>query len=436
MRFLDLIEKKKLGEALTKEEIEFMISGYTNGSIPDYQMSAMTMAICLKGMNMEETVNLTYSMHHSGDVINLEQIPGIKVDKHSSGGVGDKTSIALIPWVASCGARIAKMSGRGLGFTGGTLDKLESFPGFSSAMSEEHFENQVETIGCVIGAQTGNLVPADKKLYALRDATQTVDNISLISSSIMSKKLASGADAIVLDVKSGSGAFMKTKEASEELARTMVAIGKECGRRICAVVSNMDEPLGRAVGNALEVREAIQTLNGQGPADFTELCYALGSRMLMLSDVCKTEEEARALMKQHQEDGSALQKLADLVAAQGGDNSYVFHPENLPLAQIMEPIWAPEDGVISHIECDEVGNASMILGGGRETKEDEIDLSVGIVLEHKVGDVVKKGDVLATLFANDREKLATAKKRLLAAYTFAGADEKIEKLPIILESVD
>ncbi len=399
MRFLDLIEKKKLGEALTKEEIEFMISGYTNGSIPDYQMSAMTMAICLKGMNMEETVNLTYSMHHSGDVINLEQIPGIKVDKHSSGGVGDKTSIALIPWVASCGARIAKMSGRGLGFTGGTLDKLESFPGFSSAMSEEHFENQVETIGCVIGAQTGNLVPADKKLYALRDATQT-------------------------------------KDASEELARTMVAIGKECGRRICAVVSNMDEPLGRAVGNALEVREAIQTLNGQGPADFTELCYALGSRMLMLSDVCKTEEEARALMKQHQEDGSALQKLADLVAAQGGDNSYVFHPENLPLAQIMEPIWAPEDGVISHIECDEVGNASMILGGGRETKEDEIDLSVGIVLEHKVGDVVKKGDVLATLFANDREKLATAKKRLLAAYTFAGADEKIEKLPIILESVD
>lgn len=436
MRMVDLIEKKKRGGELTGDEIAFMIRGYVDGSIPDYQMSAMAMAIYFRGMTARETTELTLDMEHSGDVCDLSSIHGIKVDKHSSGGVGDKTSIALVPWVAACGAKVAKMSGRGLGFTGGTLDKLESFTGFNTAISEEQFADQVNRLGCAIAAQTGDLVPADKKLYALRDTTATVDSIPLIASSIMSKKLASGADAIVLDVTCGSGAFMKDREMAEELSRTMISIGKRAGRRICAVISNMDEPLGHAVGNILEVQEAISVLRGEGPEDVTEICCALGSRMLVLSDLAKDVEEARALMKTKLEDGSALNRLCEMVQAQGGDPELVRHPERMPEAQIREDVPAPADGVISHMECDEIGTASMLLGGGRATKDDDIDLTVGIILQKKTGDSVKKGETVATLYANDRQKLAEAEKHLVDAITYAPAGTSVKVLPVVLETLD
>lgn len=429
MRMYDLIMKKRNGGALSGEEIRFMVKGFTLGEIPDYQMSAMMMAIYFQGMNEDETLALTMEMAKSGDMLDLSDINGIKVDKHSTGGVGDKTSLALTPIVAALGVPVAKMSGRGLGHTGGTIDKLESFTGFSTEISEQQFKDNVNKIGIAIMGQTAELAPADKKLYALRDVTATVDNMSLIASSIMSKKLAAGADAIVLDVKTGSGAFMKKEEDSFALAREMVRLGKGAGRDTVAVVSDMDQPLGFAVGNALEVREAIDTLNGRGPKDFEELCLTLGSYMALAAGKAQSVDEARKKLIGCIEDGSALKKLAEFVAAQGGDSELVYHPERLPQASIIEEIPSPSDGYIQKIVCDEIGICSLILGGGRETKESSIDLSVGLVLHKKVGDAVKKGESLATIHANDSEKLAAAKARFLAAYTIN--DTPVTKKPLI-----
>ena len=419
MRMYDLIMKKRNGGVLSREEIEYMIREYTDERIPDYQMSAMMMAIYFKGMNAEETVALTTAMAHSGDMMDLSAISGTKVDKHSTGGVGDKTSIALTPMVAACGVKIAKMSGRGLGHTGGTIDKLESFEGFSTGISAEHFIDQVNKIGVSIMGQTADIAPADKKLYALRDVTATVDNMSLIASSIMSKKLASGADAIVLDVKTGSGAFMKKEADAFALAKEMVTLGNMAGRKTVAVVSDMDQPLGRAVGNALEVEEAVATLRGEGPEDFTKLCMTLGSYMLIAGGVASDEEDAMRKLKQVIEDGSALNKLAEFVRAQGGDPKAVHDTSLLPKASIVEEIASDHDGYISKIDCEEIGICSLILGGGRETKESVIDLSVGLILHKKVGDYVKAGESLATIHANDSDKLSAARERFLKAYHFS-----------------
>ena len=386
-----------------------------SGEIPDYQVSALMMAIYFQKMSERETCDLTMAMAKSGDLLDLSRIKGIKVDKHSTGGVGDKTSLALIPMVASCGIPVAKMSGRGLGHTGGTIDKLESFPGFSTALTTEQFIHNVNTVGAAIMGQTADLAPADKKLYALRDVTATVDNMSLIASSIMSKKLAAGADAIVLDVKTGSGAFMKEERDAKALAREMVKIGKNAGRSTIAVISDMDQPLGFAVGNALEVKEAIETLRGNGPDDFTELCLTLGSRMLMAGGAAGNAEEAKEKLQRVIADGSALKKLAEFVEAQGGDKEAVYDTDRLPKASIVCQVPSPQEGYIGHIACDEVGICSLILGGGRETKESRIDLSVGIVLQKKVGDFVSKGEALAVIHANDKGKLKEAEKRFLAA---------------------
>lgn len=420
MRMYDIIMKKRNGSELTGEEIRFFVEGYTRGEIPDYQASALMMAIYFRGMTQRETCELTMAMAHSGDMLDLSAVKGIKVDKHSTGGVGDKTSLALAPMVAACGIPVAKMSGRGLGHTGGTIDKLESFPGFTTALTTERFLENVNRIGIAIMGQTADLAPADKKLYALRDVTATVDQMSLIASSIMSKKLAAGADAIVLDVKTGSGAFMKREEDARALAGEMVNIGRNAGRKTVAVISDMDQPLGYAVGNALEVREAIETLMGRGPEDFVELCLTLGSRMLMAGGKADDEKTAVRLLKQAIEDGSALRKLAEFVEAQGGDSETVYHPERLPKAAIQRPVPAPEEGFVSHMECDEIGICSLILGGGRETKESKIDLSVGLVLQKKTGDHVKKGEPLAIIHANDENKAAEAEKRFLQACVIRG----------------
>ncbi len=430
MRMYDLIKKKRDGGKLSKEEIHFMIDGYTKGEIPDYQMSAMMMAIYFKGMDEEETLQLTMAMAKSGDMLDLSGISGIKVDKHSTGGVGDKTSLALTPMVAACGVKIAKMSGRGLGHTGGTIDKLESFAGFSTGISTEEFIRNVNEIGIAIMGQTSELAPADKLLYALRDVTATVDNMSLIASSIMSKKLAAGADAIVLDVKTGSGAFMKEKEDAFSLAQEMVKLGKNAGRNTIAVVSDMDQPLGNTIGNALEVKEAIETLKGNGPKDFTQLCLTLGSLMLMAGGKAQTNEEGEAMLNQVIADGSALDKLARFIKAQGGDAGMVYQPELLPKADKICPVLSPKDGYVEKLVCDEVGICSLILGGGRETKESVIDLSVGIVLEKKKGDYVKKGETLAYLHGNDGAKLDAARERLLGAYQIG--EEETEKEPVII----
>ena len=427
MRMYDLIMKKRNGEALTKDEIEYFVKGFNDGDIPDYQVSALMMAIYFNKMNEEETLNLTMAMAHSGEMLDLSSIPGTKVDKHSTGGVGDKTSLSLIPLVASCGLKVAKMSGRGLGHTGGTIDKLESFPGFSTDIPVEKFEENVRQIGISIMGQTTELAPADKKLYALRDVTATVDNISLIASSIMSKKLAAGSDAIVLDVKTGSGAFMKNFDDSKALAEEMVRIGNNAGRKTIAVISDMDQPLGFAVGNALEVKEAIDTLNGHGPEDFTKLVMTMGTQMLLAGNAASTEQEALVMLEDAISSGKALNKLAEFVSSQGGDPSYVFNPSKLCKAEQVVNVFSEKEGYISGIVCDEVGICSMILGGGRETKESEIDLSVGIVLKKKVGDYVKKGDILAEIHSNNAEKTKEAMSRLLKTYSFTEAPvEKTE----------
>lgn len=427
MRMYDLILKKRNGQKLSAEEIEWFVSGYTKGEIPDYQVSALMMAIYFVGMDDEETTNLTMSMAKSGEMLDLSGIDGIKVDKHSTGGVGDKTSLVLTPMVACCGVNVAKMSGRGLGHTGGTIDKLESFPGFSTEIDIDTFMENVKKIGVSIMGQTKDLAPADKKLYALRDVTGTVENMSLIASSIMSKKIAAGADAIVLDVKTGSGAFMKTIEDSFSLAQKMVDIGNMADRDTYAVVSDMDQPLGYAVGNALEVKEAIATLKGEGPEDLHELCLTLGAFMVVAAKKAPDFDKARGMLENAIKDGSALNKLADFVAAQGGSRESVFDTDLLPKAAIVEDIISEEEGYVSRIVCDEIGMCSLVLGGGRETKESTVDLSVGIVLKKKVGDKVEKGESLAVIHANSREKLEQAKARFLRAYSFSKAPVEKQK---------
>lgn len=434
MNMYDLIIKKKRGEELSEEDIRYMITGYTNGKIPDYQMSAMTMAICFQGMTPEETKNLTLAMAESGDMLDLSAIDGIKVDKHSTGGVGDKTSLVLGPMVASLGVPVAKMSGRGLGHTGGTIDKLESFTGFHTSLSNEQFIKNVNEIHMAIVGQTADLAPADKKLYALRDVTGTVDQLSLIASSIMSKKLASGADAIVLDVKTGDGAFMKTLEDSVALAEAMVSIGKLAGRDVKAVISEMDQPLGNAVGNALEVKEAIETLRGNGPEDLVELVLTLGSYMVVAAKKAPSIEEAREKLADSLRSGLALEAFKKFVVAQGGSAEEVMHPEKLPVANYIEEVTSEEEGYVAKIQTEEIGRISLLLGGGRETKESKIDLSVGLVLNKKHGDFVAKGDVLATIHANDFGKLEVAKERLRAAYLITS--EKVEKKPVIKAIVE
>lgn len=433
MRMYDLILKKKQGGELSTDEIRYMIEGFTEGSIPDYQMSAMTMAICFRGMTPRETVDLTLAMRDSGDVLDLSGIKGVKVDKHSTGGVGDKTSLALTPIIAALGVPVAKMSGRGLGHTGGTIDKLECFDGFTTALSEEQFAGNVNTIGIAIAGQTANLAPADKKLYALRDVTATVDQMSLIASSIMSKKLASGSDAIVLDVKTGNGAFMKKLEDSRALAKEMVSIGTMAGKKTVAVITDMDQPLGRAVGNSLEVREAIDTLRGEGPADFKEVVFALGSQMLMLAGRAADEKEARALMEGVIEDGSALDKFAKFVRAQGGDAAPVYDTSLLPVAGKTLEVTAKESGYVHRILAEDIGIACMTLGGGRETKESAIDLSVGIILEKKNGDAVSDGEVLATIYGNDDAKMQAAYEKIAHAYEIA--KEPAAFVPVVREYI-
>lgn len=427
MRMYDLIEKKKLGENLTAEEIKWFVESYTDGSIPDYQVSALLMATYFQGMSNDETVALTLAMAKSGDMLNLSQIEGIKVDKHSTGGVGDKTSLVLAPMVSALGVPVAKMSGRGLGHTGGTIDKLESFPGFSTGISEETFINNVNTIKIAIAGQTANLAPADKKLYALRDVTATVDQLSLIASSIMSKKIASGANAIVLDVKTGSGAFMREEKDAIELARTMVEIGKGLGRKTTAIISDMNQPLGLAVGNNLEVIEAINTLRGEGPQDLLEICLELGSHMVFFAEKASSIEEARKMLIGTIEDGSALEQLRKFVTAQGGDASYVDDTEKFPKATIIRELTVTEEGYVDHIETEEIGFAAMMLGGGRETKDSIIDLSVGFIVHKKVGDVIKSGDSLATIYGNSEEQVEAASKRYIEAYTIsANHREKVK----------
>ncbi|AZU65054.1 pyrimidine-nucleoside phosphorylase [Neobacillus mesonae] len=400
MRMVDLIEKKRDGHELSTEEINFIISGYTDGTIPDYQVSALTMAIVFRGMSERERADLTMAMVESGDQINLSQIEGIKVDKHSTGGVGDTTTLVLGPLVAAVGVPVAKMSGRGLGHTGGTIDKLESVEGFHVEIDNDEFIQLVNKNKIAVIGQSGNLTPADKKLYALRDVTATVESIPLIASSIMSKKIAAGADAIVLDVKTGAGAFMKTLDDSRELAHAMVRIGNNVGRRTMAVISDMSQPLGFAIGNALEVKEAIDTLKGEGPADLTELCLTLGSHMVYLAERANSLPEARTMLEKAMEDGSALEKLKVFLSSQGGDGSIVDHPEKLPQAKFIVELEAKEDGYVAEIVADEVGTAAMLLGAGRVTKESVIDLAVGLVLRKKIGDHVKKGDSLVTIYSN------------------------------------
>ena len=433
MRMVDLIVKKRDGHELTDEEIKFWIDGYTKGEIPDYQSSAMNMAILFRGMTKREIASLTNYMEHSGEVIDLSAIDGIKVDKHSTGGVGDKTSIVLGPMVAAVGAKVAKMSGRGLGHTGGTLDKLESIPHMSIAKTKDEMVEQVNKIGLAIIGQTASLVPADKKLYALRDVTGTVESIPLIAASVMSKKLASGTDAILLDVTVGEGAFMKNMDSARELARTMVNIGKSLKRDTVAVLSDMSEPLGCAVGNSLEIKEAIASLHGKGPEDLMELCYTSGSIMLVQAKVCKTREEAREKLHKVIEDGSAFNKLVDMVREQGGDIEYILHPEKFEVSKLEIEIKAEKEGYIKEINALEIGLAAMKLGAGRETLEDKIDMSSGIILAHKIGDYVKVGDVLCTLYTN-KEDYKEALEQAKGAYVIV--KEEVKALPVIREIID
>ncbi|MGE5591829.1 MAG: pyrimidine-nucleoside phosphorylase [Bacillota bacterium] len=416
MRAVDVILKKRRGEELTGEEIRWFIQGYVREEIPDYQVSSWLMAVCFQGMSPRETADLTQAMVESGNVVDLSPIPGIKVDKHSTGGVGDKTTLVLGPLVAACGVPMAKMSGRGLGHTGGTLDKLESIPGLTIALDRDRFLEQVRRIGIAVAGQTGSLVPADKKLYALRDVTGTVESLPLIASSIMSKKIAGGAGAIVLDVKMGSGAFMKTQEAAEELARAMVSIGESVGRETVAVITNMDQPLGRAVGNTVEVLEAVETLSGRGPQDLTELCLALGTQMVRLGRPGTSQEEARRQVEEALTSGRALAKLSELVSAQGGDPAWLQGPAKASLAPIRLEVTPDADGYVQAVNAEEVGLAAMTLGAGRAAKSDPIDPGVGILVQAKVGDQVGGSRSLATVIARTREAADQAAARIRQAY--------------------
>jgi pyrimidine-nucleoside phosphorylase len=428
MRAYDIIYKKREGQKLNNKELEFLIKGYVNGEIPDYQISAWAMAVFFQGMDAEETAKLTLLMAESGDMIDLSPIQGIKVDKHSTGGVGDTTTLILAPLVASAGIPVAKMSGRGLGHTGGTIDKLESIPNFNTSLSRDKFFNNVNQHGVAVVGQTGNLTPADKKLYALRDVTATVESIPLIASSIMSKKLAGGADAIVLDVKTGNGAFMKDFAEAKKLAEAMVAIGKKVGRDTAAYITDMNQPLGNAVGNALEVKEAIKTLRGEGPEDLTELCIELGSAMLQLSGKIEDLEKGRKILRENLKNGKALAKFSEMITAQGGNAEVVDDLDLLPTAADTVEVKAEKGGYISEIKALDIGLAAMILGAGRENKESEIDLVVGLELKKKTTDQINKGETLAVLHYNDSKNLTEAKKKLLEAFTITEKKDKKNKL--------
>lgn len=428
MRAVDIIIKKRDGLELTREEIEFFVRGMVSGEIPDYQVAAWAMAVMLRGMTERETTDLTLAMAHSGEVLDLSQVVPIAVDKHSTGGVGDKTTLVVEPTVAACGLPVGKMSGRGLGFSGGTIDKMESIRGFRAALSVEEFLHNLKTYGIVLSAQSANLAPADGILYALRDVTGTVPSIPLIASSIMSKKIAAGAQAIVLDVKVGRGAFMRTLEEARRLAEMMVAIGKLSGRRTIALLSDMNQPLGRAVGNALEVKEAIDTLHNQGPEDFVEHCLVVASYMLVLGGKAKDLESARLMAEAALQDGRAWEKFRTLVMAQGGDVSQVDDPERLPQAQFVETVTAPRRGYLSQIDAQQVGETSLLLGAGRTKKGDPIDHAVGVLVLHKVGDYVEEDQPLFVIHANRREHLAVARERLLAACQWS--EVAVDPLPL------
>ncbi|MBO1263519.1 pyrimidine-nucleoside phosphorylase [Proteiniclasticum sp. SCR006] len=432
MHILDIISKKKQGIKLTKEEIYYVVNGYTDGIIPDYQISALLMAIYFKGMDAEETSTLTMAMVESGDQIDLSSIEGIKVDKHSTGGVGDKVSLIVIPLVASLGIPVAKLSGRGLGHTGGTIDKLESIEGFDIGLSMEKFIDNVNRYKMAIAGQTGDLTPADKKLYALRDVTATVDSVPLIASSIMSKKIASGSDAIVLDVKVGNGAFMKTLEEARVLAEAMVSIGKGLGRNTVAVLTNMNEPLGREVGNANEVREAIAALKGEAGEDLISVSVTIASYMAVLGKAFEDLETAEKAILESIRNGKAMEQFELLVKIQGGNAEQIRHPETLPTAQIEIPVIAREEGYVHEIKAQEIGTAAMLLGAGRETKDDLIDYAAGIHLEKKVGDRVENGDVLCILLTN-REDYQDAYNKALESYEIN--EEQPEKIPFILDVI-
>ena len=434
MRMYDVIHKKRIGEELSTEEINFFVDNYTNGTIPDYQASALLMAIFFNKMNKRETADLTMAMVNSGDILDLSEIEGIKVDKHSTGGVGDTTTLVLAPMVASLGIPVAKMSGRGLGHTGGTLDKLETFKGFSIEMPKQKFIENVNKIKVAVGGQTGNLAPADKKIYALRDVTATVDNMSLIASSIMSKKIAAGADCIVLDVKVGEGAFMKTPEDAYALGTEMVGIGNHVGRKVIAVISDMDQPLGKAIGNALEVEEAINTLKGHGPKDLLELCLTLGSNMVYLAKAAKTVEEAREMLMETIISGTAIEKFKEFISAQGGEIDCIDDTSKLPKAKCIVEVKSNREGYISKIHAEEIGIVAMELGAGRATKESIIDLAVGLVLEKKRGEFVKKGDVIAYVHANDEEKAKKAVQGILNNYVIT--ETKVEEIPLIYKVIE
>ena len=432
-RMYDLIEKKKNGEELTKEEIEFIVQGYTDGSIYDYQMSAFLMAVYFKGMTKQETFELTMAMEASGDTLDLSEIKGVKVDKHSTGGVGDKTTLVLAPMIAALDVPVAKMSGRGLGHTGGTIDKLEAFPGFLTSLPEETFIQNVNEHKIAVAGQTKNLAPADKKIYALRDATACVNSIPLIASSIMSKKLASGADGICLDVKVGSGAFMKNEADAQCLAKTMVDIGTFANKKVVAVLTNMDEPLGNAVGNTLEVMEAIDSLKGNGPKDLMEVVFALGSQMLLMAGRASSEEEANKLLQSTIDSKTAYDKFKEFVKIQGGNPQDVDHMESLLSAKVVSDVVALKDGYVAKIEAEQIGHASMIMGGGRASKEDDIDLSVGIILRKKVGDFVKANEPIATVYANDSSLCENAKEEILDSYQFS--DTKTQGKPMVIKTI-
>lgn len=432
MRMYDLISKKRNGGALNKEELTHLIEGYVKGEIPDYQMSAFLMAVYFQGMTKEETAIMTDLVARSGDMVDLSSIEGIKVDKHSTGGVGDKTTLIVAPLAAACGVKVAKMSGRGLGHTGGTVDKLESIPGMRVSLERKEFFDVVNRTGiCVIG-QSGNLTPADKKLYALRDVTATVESIPLIAVSIMGKKLAAGSDCILLDVKTGSGAFMNSVEDSLALAQEMVSIGESAGRKTAALITNMDIPLGNNIGNSLEVIEAVETLKNQGPEDLTYVCLELAANMLYLAGIGEMET-CYAKVKEALENGTALQKLVDMVEAQGGDINVIKDTSKFEQASIVEEVISPCDGYITFMDTKECGIASCILGAGRETKEDTIDYSAGIVLKKKTGDRIQKGDVLAILYGNKQEKIQPAKEQFLKALKVE--DSKPEKQKLIYARV-
>ena len=433
MRMYDIIQKKRDGGALSEAEIHWVIDGYVRGEIPDYQMAALNMAIYFKGMNLEETTALTFAVRDSGERLDFSDIHGLRVDKHSTGGVGDKTSLVVTPIVASLGVKVAKMSGRGLGHTGGTIDKLEAIPGFRTDLPIDEFKEIVNRVGIAIVGQSAELAPADKLLYALRDVTATVDSLPLIVSSIMGKKLAADDDCIVLDVKTGSGSFMKTLEASRNLASWMVEIGKRAGKRMRALITDMGMPLGFAIGNSLEVVEAIETLKGQGPKDLTELCIALSAHILNLAekgDYAECENMAREAI----ENGTALQKFAEMVTAQGGDGEWILHPEKFPTATYSHTVLAKESGYIAGVDTESYGVASLLLGAGRNTKEDVIDPTAGIYLKAKTGDFVNVGDPLAVLYSEKQTGFAASEARLLAATQISATPPKSE--PLILDIVE